>query len=111
MQTLVRLPIEQRRRDATAGLRTRTFITGYPGSPLGGYDLALRAAGSVVEENGILHLPAQSEELAATALIGTQMLDEHPHADVDGVIGMWYGKGPGVDRSGDALKHGNFAGT
>ncbi|MBV8601071.1 MAG: indolepyruvate ferredoxin oxidoreductase family protein, partial [Candidatus Eremiobacteraeota bacterium] len=57
------------------------------------------------------HLPAQSEELAATALIGTQMLDAHPHDGIDGVIGVWYGKGPGIDRSGDALKHGNFAGT
>jgi indolepyruvate ferredoxin oxidoreductase len=111
VQALVRLPIEQMRRDHAAGLRTRAFITGYPGSPLGGYDLALRAAGRIVPDNGILHVPGQNEELAATALSGTQMLDDFPHGEVDGVVGMWYGKGPGVDRSGDAFKHGNFAGT
>ncbi|MBV8425290.1 MAG: indolepyruvate ferredoxin oxidoreductase family protein, partial [Candidatus Eremiobacteraeota bacterium] len=111
IQALIRLPIDQHRRDVAAGLRTRTFVTGYPGSPLGGYDLGLRAAGSVITESGILHVPGQNEELAMTALMGTQMLDEHAHPDVDGVVGIWYGKGPGLDRSGDALKHGNFAGT
>lgn len=111
IQALIRLPIDQHRRDLAAGLRTRTFVTGYPGSPLGGYDLAMRAAGSIVPDSGILHVPAQSEELGITALMGTQMLDEHPHEGVDGVVGIWYGKGPGLDRSGDALKHGNFAGT
>jgi indolepyruvate ferredoxin oxidoreductase len=111
VQALVRLPIEQMRRDHARGLKTRAFITGYPGSPLGGYDLALKAAGSIVGQNGILQVPGQNEELAATALTGTQMLDSHPHSDVDGVVGFWYGKGPGVDRSGDAFKHGNFAGT
>jgi indolepyruvate ferredoxin oxidoreductase len=111
IQALVRLPIEQMRRDRAAGLRTRGFVTGFPGSPLGGYDLALRAAGSIVPENGILHVPGANEELAATTLTGTQMLDDVAHSEVDGVVGFWYGKGPGVDRSGDAFKHGNFAGT
>ncbi|MDP3515484.1 MAG: hypothetical protein Q8S20_22295, partial [Sulfuritalea sp.] len=111
VQALVRLPIEQMRRDRRAGLRTKAFITGYPGSPLSGYDIALRQVGEALDTYGIHHLPGQNEELAATTLMGTQMLDEHPHPDVDGVVAYWYGKGPGIDRSGDALKHGNFAGT
>jgi indolepyruvate ferredoxin oxidoreductase len=111
IQALVRLPIEQMRRDAAAGLRTRGFISGYPGSPLGGYDLALGQAKEFLERYGVRHVPGQNEEMAASALMGTQMLDVHPHPDVDGVVGYWYGKGPGVDRAGDAFKHGNFAGT
>ena len=111
MQALVRLPIDQSRRDRRAGLRIGTFISGYPGSPLGGYDLALRQARAILGEHDIRHVPGANEELAATALSGTQMLDHYPHARYDGVVGLWYGKGPGVDRSGDALKHGNFAGT
>lgn len=111
MQALVRLPIEQMRRDAANGLRTRVFVTGYPGSPLSGYDIALAQARDILKKHGIKHVPGQNEELAATALMGTQMLDDHPHPDVDGVVGYWYGKGPGADRSGDAFKHGNFAGT
>jgi len=108
---LVRMIVEQMRSDLNAGLRTRAFVTGYPGSPLGTIDMALRQAGKYLSENGITHQPAQNEEFAATSLMGTQMLDEHPHPDIDGVVGYWYGKGPGLDRSGDALKHGNFAGT
>ncbi|MCI2809688.1 indolepyruvate ferredoxin oxidoreductase family protein [Eoetvoesiella caeni] len=111
IQALVRLPIEQLRRDKRAGLRTRAYITGYPGSPLGGYDIALGQATKTLNSHGAIHQPGQNEELAATTLMGTQMLDEHPHPDVDGVVAYWYGKGPGIDRSGDALKHGNFAGT
>ncbi|MDB5732911.1 MAG: 2-oxoacid ferredoxin oxidoreductase, partial [Variovorax sp.] len=111
IQALVRLPIEQMRRDRQAGLRTRAFISGYPGSPLGSYDLALNRAASALKAHGVMHQPGQNEELAATTLMGTQMLDEHPHPDLDGVVAYWYGKGPGLDRSGDALKHGNFAGT
>jgi indolepyruvate ferredoxin oxidoreductase len=111
MQALVRLPIDQSRRDRRAALRIGTFISGYPGSPLGGYDLALRQARAILEQHDIRHVPGANEELAATALSGTQMLDRYPHSRYDGVVGLWYGKGPGVDRSGDALKHGNFAGT
>ncbi len=111
VQALVRLPLDQVRRDRRAGLRCGVFITGYPGSPLGGYDLALQRVRNLLEAQGVVHQPAPNEESAATALLGTQMLDEHPHSQFDGVVGFWYGKGPGVDRSGDALKHGNFAGT
>ncbi len=111
LQALVRLPIDQARRDRRAGLRIGTFISGYPGSPLGTYDLAIQQAGPIVAEHGIVHVPAANEELAATAISGTQMLDTYPHSQYDGVTALWYGKGPGIDRAGDALKHGNFAGT
>ncbi|MGH7318750.1 MAG: indolepyruvate ferredoxin oxidoreductase family protein [Candidatus Rokuibacteriota bacterium] len=111
LQALVRLPIDQNRRDRRAGLRIGTFVSGYPGSPLGGYDLALRQACPLLERHDVVHVPGANEELAATAISGTQMLDHYPHSRFDGVVALWYGKGPGVDRSGDALKHGNFAGT
>jgi indolepyruvate ferredoxin oxidoreductase len=111
IQALIRLTIDQNRRDARAGLKIGGFITGYPGSPLGGMEGSLGSVKPLLQQFGIRHMPAQNEELAATSLIGTQMLDDHPHPDYDGVVGYWYGKGPGVDRSGDALKHGNFAGT
>ncbi|MGH2668431.1 MAG: indolepyruvate ferredoxin oxidoreductase family protein, partial [bacterium] len=111
LQALVRLPIDQNRRDRRAGLRIGTFVSGYPGSPLGGYDLALRRACPLLERHDVVHVPGANEELAATAISGTQMLDHYPHSRFDGVVALWYGKGPGVDRSGDALKHGNFAGT
>jgi indolepyruvate ferredoxin oxidoreductase len=111
VQALVRLPLDQVRRDRRAGLRTGVFISGYPGSPLGGYDLALQRVRRLLEAHGVVHQPAPNEESAATAILGAQMLDEYPHSQFDGVVGIWYGKGPGVDRSGDALKHGNFAGT
>ena len=107
LQALVRLPLDQSRRDRKAGIRTGTFISGYPGSPLGGYDLALQHASPLLQQHDIVHVPAGNEELAATAISGTQMLDAYPHSRVDGVVALWYGKGPGVDRSGDALKHGN----
>jgi indolepyruvate ferredoxin oxidoreductase len=112
VQALVRLALDQQRRDRKAGLRTGVFISGYPGSPLGVYDMAVQRLGPTLrEEYGIVHVPGANEELAATAISGTQMLDGYPHARFDGVTGFWYGKGPGIDRSGDALKHGNFAGT
>jgi indolepyruvate ferredoxin oxidoreductase len=103
--------MEQARRDRAAGLRTGTFVTGYPGSPLGGYDLALAQASAFCQPLGIVHRPAQNEEMAATALMGTQMLERYGHARCDGVVGFWYGKGPGLDRAGDAIRHGNYAGT
>jgi len=111
IQALVRMPIEQARRDKLAGLRTGTFISGYPGSPLGGYDLMLQRSRKILDRYGIIHRPGENEELAATTLIGTQLLDRYPHSRYDGVTGIWYGKGPGLDRSGDALRHGNFGGT
>lgn len=109
VQALVRLPFAQIERDRAAGLRTEAFVTGYPGSPLGGYDMALDRAND--GDHGVRHVHGQNEELAATSIMGTQMLDGFPHDSVDGVVSFWYGKGPGVDRSGDAFKHGNFAGT
>lgn len=110
-QALIRMLLEQMRSDQAQGLRTKAFITGYPGSPLGSLDIAMGQAKAALGAEGITYQTAQNEEFAATMLSGTQMLDEHPHPDVDGVVGYWFGKGPGLDRSGDALKHGNFAGT
>lgn len=111
VQALVRLPFEQARRDRAAGLRIGTFVSGYPGSPLGGYDLALAQALRAGPVPGFVHRPAENEEMAATALMGTQLLERYPHASYDGVVGLWYGKGPGLDRAGDAIRHGNYAGT
>ncbi len=110
-QALLRVMFDQKRRDARAGLKTGFFVTGYPGSPLGGMDGALRSLRPMMEKYDIQHRPAQNEEFAAASLMGTQMLDEHPHPEFDGVVGFFYGKGPGVDRSIDAMKHGNFGGT
>src|SRR5262249_31425400 len=110
-RALVRLPMMQRQRDVAAGLNTACFITGYRGSPLGGFDQALWSARRFIERNHIRFQPAINEELAATAVWGSQQLGLFPGAKYDGVFAVWYGKGPGVDRSGDALKHGNSAGT
>ncbi len=112
VQALVRLPMLQRVRDAAAGLNTAGYISGYRGSPLGGYDQALWQAKAHLAAQHIVFQPAVNEELAATALWGTQLLDLFPDKKrFDGVFGIWYGKGPGVDRSGDAFKHANMAGT
>jgi indolepyruvate ferredoxin oxidoreductase len=110
-QALVRLPMLQRQRDAAAGLNTACFISGYRGSPLGGLDQALWSARRFIEKNHIRFQPALNEELGATAVWGSQQLGLFPGAKYDGVFAMWYAKGPGIDRSGDALKHGNAAGT
>ncbi|MBV9861594.1 MAG: indolepyruvate ferredoxin oxidoreductase family protein [Alphaproteobacteria bacterium] len=110
-QALVRLPILQRQRDAAAGLDTGCFITGYRGSPLGGLDQALWGARRFLDRGRIRFQPAINEELAATAVWGSQQLELFPGAKHQGVFAMWYGKGPGVDRSGDPLKHGNAAGS
>ncbi len=110
-QALVRLPIMQRQRDRAAGLNTAGFISGYRGSPLGGYDAALWQAARFLQENGITFRPGLNEDQAATACWGTQQIDFVPGAKVDGVFTIWYGKGPGVDRSGDPLKHANYNGT
>jgi indolepyruvate ferredoxin oxidoreductase len=112
VQALVRLPMLQRERDVLAGLNTGGFISGYRGSPLGGYDQALWAAKKHLAEKHIVFQPGVNEELGATAVWGTQQLDLYPQsAKYDGVFGIWYGKGPGVDRCSDVFKHANMAGT
>jgi indolepyruvate ferredoxin oxidoreductase len=111
IQALVRLPLDQHRRDVRAGLHTGTFISGYEGSPLAGYDLTLARAGHLLREHDIVHQPAVNEELGATAVLGSQIFRLFPGAKFDGVNGIWYGKGPGVDRCGDVFKHANFGGT
>ena len=112
VQALVRLPMLQRTRDVRAGLNTAGFISGYRGSPLGGYDQALWAAKKHLAANHIVFQPGVNEELGATAVWGTQQLDLYPkEARYDGVFGIWYGKGPGVDRCSDVFKHANMAGT
>jgi indolepyruvate ferredoxin oxidoreductase len=112
VQALVRLPMLQRQRDARAGLNTGGFVSGYRGSPLGGYDQALLAAKKHLAEHHIVFQPGVNEELGATAVWGTQMLDLYPQSkNYDGVFGIWYGKGPGVDRCSDVFKHANMAGT
>ena len=112
IHALVRLPMLQRQRDAEAGLNTAGFISGYRGSPLGGYDQALWKAKKLLAANNIVFQPGVNEELAATALWGSQQLDLYPQSkQYDGVFGIWYGKGPGVDRCADVFKHANMAGT
>src|ERR1700749_767803 len=111
VQALVRLPMLQRERDRMAGLNTAGFSSGYPGSPLGMYDHTLWRAKSFLKEHDIAFVPGLNEDLAATAVWGSQQVGLFPGARVDGVFGIWYGKGPGVDRSVDALKHANSAGT
>ncbi|MBA2962096.1 MULTISPECIES: indolepyruvate ferredoxin oxidoreductase family protein [Ramlibacter] len=110
-QALVRLMLMQRQRDAAAGLDTRGFISGYRGSPLGMVDQAVWKAGRHFEEAGVRFLPAINEELGATAVLGTQRVEADPERTCAGVFALWYGKGPGVDRAGDALKHGNAYGA
>lgn len=110
-QALLRLMIDRHRRDAANGLKTASYVTGYPGSPLGAIANVLEQSRKFLADFGVTHQQAQNEEIGAAALIGTQMIDEHPDPKVDGVIGFWYGKGPGVDRSTDAMRHGNSAGT
>ncbi|OJX09137.1 MAG: indolepyruvate ferredoxin oxidoreductase [Burkholderiales bacterium 70-64] len=110
-QALVRLPLMQRRRDLAAGLNTAGYISGYRGSPVGGYDLALWKAQQRLDAHHVRFVPGLNEDLAATAIWGTQQLEAFPGAKYDGVFAIWYGKGPGVDRSGDALRHANQAGS
>lgn len=111
IQALVRLPMDQHRRDREAGLRVGSFISGYPGSPLGEYDKQLQRAHRLLAEHDVVCQPAINEETAATAIYGAQLLERFPHERFDGVVGIWYGKTPGVDRTGDAFRHGNFIGT
>ncbi|ALN82983.1 indolepyruvate ferredoxin oxidoreductase family protein [Lysobacter antibioticus] len=111
VQALVRLPLMQRLRDQAAGLNTAGFISGYRGSPLGGFDLELWRARKYLEASGVKFTPGLNEDLGATMVWGTQQTNLFPGAKVEGVYGMWYGKGPGVDRTGDVFKHANAAGT
>jgi indolepyruvate ferredoxin oxidoreductase len=110
-QALVRLPMLQRVRDLAAGLNTAGFISGYRGSPVGGFDQALWKAKRFLDEHQVVFRPGVNEDLAATSIWGTQQVNLYPDAKVDGVFAMWYGKGPGVDRCGDVFKHANSAGT
>ena len=111
IQALVRLPMMQRERDMAAGLNTAGFISGYRGSPLGGLDENLWKAKKHLEAHHVQFVPGVNEDLAATAVWGTQTVDLIGPARYDGVFAMWYGKGPGVDRCGDVFKHMNHAGT
>ncbi|MEZ5933183.1 MAG: indolepyruvate ferredoxin oxidoreductase family protein [Alphaproteobacteria bacterium] len=111
IEALVRLPMEQIRLDRQAGLNTAGFISGYRGSPLGGYDQRLTKAEALLGEHDVRFQPGLNEDLAATAVWGTQQVNLHPGAKAEGVFGIWYGKAPGVDRSGDVFKHANMTGT
>src|SRR5688500_18701843 len=110
-QALIRLMMLQRLRDQQAGLNTAGFVSGYRGSPLGGLDQALWRAQKHLARHHVRFQPGVNEDLAATAIWGTQQVTMYPKAKYDGVFGMWYGKGPGVDRCGDVFKHANAAGT
>ena len=111
IQSLVRLPMVQRELDLKAGLNTAGYISGYRGSPLGGYDQQLEQNTKLLDEFHVKFQPGVNEDLAATALWGTQQSGLGGEGKYDGVFGIWYGKGPGVDRSGDVLRHANYAGT
>ena len=110
-QALVRIMLDQAARDRAAGMNTAGFVSGYRGSPLGGVDLEMWRSKKLLAENAIEFLPAVNEDLGATAVLGAQQATAGPRCTVEGVFSMWYGKGPGVDRSGDALKHGNAYGS
>ncbi|MFI8992539.1 indolepyruvate ferredoxin oxidoreductase family protein [Streptomyces sp. NPDC053542] len=111
VQALVRLTLEQRRLDEARGLDTRAFVSGYQGSPLGGVDLEMGRAARFLDEAGVVFQAGVNEELAATAVAGTQMLGQVPGRRHDGVTGYWYGKNPGLDRAADAIRHATLAGT
>src|SRR4051812_26040271 len=110
-QALIRLPLMQAALDAVAGVKSQGFISGYRGSPLGMVDQAAWKAQALLDANRVKFLPAINEELGATAVLGTQRVESDPERTADGVFAMWYGKGPGVDRAGDAIKHGNAYGS
>lgn len=111
IQALVRLPMLQKARDRAVGLNTAGLVTGYRGSPLGALDQQMLRAESFLKSHDVVFQPAVNEELAATACAGSQQINLHGQGRYDGVFAMWYGKGPGVDRSGDALRHGNLFGS
>ena len=111
IQALARIAPEQLRRDRSAGLSTAALVSGYPGSPLGGFDLEMGRMLQFHPDLPIVHRPAVNEELGATAVMGSQLASSRPDARYDGVVGIWYGKAPGLDRATDAVRHGVFAGT
>ncbi len=111
IQALVRVPVDQHRADRRRGLRTATVISGYPGSPLGGFDLNVQRSAALLAEHDIRFIPGLNEELGATVVFGGQIAGEFPRPRYDGVLGMWYGKAPGVDRTGDLFRHANLAGV
>jgi indolepyruvate ferredoxin oxidoreductase len=111
VQALVRLPLMQQRRDTANGLRTAGYVSGYRGSPLGTYDAELGKAKRFLGEANVVFVPGVNEDLAATAVWGTQQAETSGEGKFDGVFSIWYGKGPGVDRSGDAFRHANLAGS
>ncbi len=111
VQAVTRLPFDQRRADDRAGLRTAAFVSGYQGSPLGGIDKELLRLGKLRERWGVEFQAGLNEELAATSVVGTQLVATRPNAKVEGVTGWWYGKNPGLDRAADAIRHGTFQGA
>jgi indolepyruvate ferredoxin oxidoreductase len=111
IQALVRLPLDQHRADRRRGLNTATLISGYRGSPLGGLDLTLERNPDLLREHNVVFISGLNEDLGATAIYGSQLVNLFPGPKYDGVLGMWYGKGPGVDRTGDIFKHANYAGV
>ena len=111
VQALARVLFDQVRADRLRGLRTAAFVSGYQGSPLGTFDLTLQRTGAMLAEHDVVLVPGVNEDIAATSVWGSQQDAIAPLARHDGVIGMWYGKGPGVDRSGDAFRHANLHGV
>jgi indolepyruvate ferredoxin oxidoreductase len=111
IQALVRLPIDLMRADRAKGWKTAAFISGYQGSPLGGYDRELQSQRKLLDEFNIVHVPGLNEELAATSVFGSQVAQTYARPKYEGVAGIWYGKSPGLDRAGDAIRHGSFGGT
>src|SRR3979490_2188098 len=110
-QALVRILLDQRDRDVADGINSAGFVAGDRGSPLGGVDMELWRAKKSLRDRRIEFLPAVNEDLAATAVLGSQQVESNPDRNVEGVFGLWYGKGPGVGRAGDALEDGNAYGS
>ena len=108
VQALVRVLLDQHRADARAGLRTATLVSGYPGSPLAGFDQEVAKLDGIAAAHDVVLRPAVNEELGATAAWGSQLAGTLPRPRFDGVVGVWFGKAPGLDRAGDAIRHGNL---